>query len=312
MGTPAFAVESLKQLHEAGNTILAVVTVPDKPAGRGLKLIPSAVKEFALSAGLPVLQPEKLKDETFITTLKELNADLFVVVAFRMLPEVVWSMPQLGTINLHGSLLPQYRGAAPINWAVINGEKETGATTFFIEKEIDTGKIIDQVRIPVSHTDTAGTIHDKMMIEGARLLVSTVDRIFNGTAKAIDQQSSLKPDEVLKAAPKIFKEHCKINWNSASISIYNLIRGLSPFPTAYADYYDEKNECLSIKIFNSHFELKEHKRIPGFIESDQKTYLHVFCKDGYVSITDLQLPGRKRMKIDELLRGYKFKCERFA
>jgi len=312
MGTPAFAVESLKQLVESGVTVKAVVTVPDKPAGRGLKLVPSAVKEFALQHNLPVLQPEKLKDEKFIKELQKINADLFVVVAFRMLPEIVWSMPKYGTINLHGSLLPQYRGAAPINWAVINGDTKTGATTFFIEKEIDTGKIIDSVEIPISYTDTAGTVHDIMMVKGAELLVKTVHSIFDGTAKAKEQNAYFTCENELKAAPKIFKDTCKIDWTQNGKKIYNLIRGLSPYPTAYADYYDEKNECLSIKIFEAYFVEEKHNKVPGLVVTDHKSYLHIYCKDGYLDIKNLQLPGKKRMKVDELLRGYKFKGERVA
>lgn len=312
MGTPSFAVESLRQLLASGIKVKAVVTVPDRPAGRGLKLIPSAVKEFAVNNNLPVLQPEKLKDEQFLKELNKLNADLFVVVAFRMLPEVVWQMPPLGTINLHGSLLPQYRGAAPINWAVINGESKTGATTFFIEKEIDTGKIIDRIEIPISEKDTAGTVHDCMMVKGGQLLTETVQRIFEGKATSITQSSMISDESKLNPAPKIFKDTCRINWNKEGKIIYNLIRGLSPYPAAYADYYDEKNECQSIKIYWAEFHSKNHKFVPGYIESDQKSNLLIYCKDGYLDIKDLQLPGRKRMKIDELLRGYRFKAERFA
>jgi methionyl-tRNA formyltransferase len=312
MGTPAFAVESLKHLLNSGIAVKAVVTIPDKPAGRGLKLIPSAVKEFAVENNLPVLQPEKLKDEAFIAELKKINADLFVVVAFRMLPEIVWSMPKHGTINLHGSLLPQYRGAAPINWAVINGDTKTGATTFFIEKEIDTGKIIDSVEIPISHTDTAGTIHDTMMVKGAELLTKTVNQIFDETVKAKEQNEFYGNENELKPAPKIFKPTCKIDWTENGAKIYNLIRGLSPYPTAYADYFDEKNECLGIKIFEASFTEEKHNHVPGYIVTDHKTYLHIYCKDGFVNILNLQLPGKKRMKIDELLRGYKFKGERVA
>lgn len=312
MGTPGFAVESLKQLLEAGIEVKAVVTVPDKPAGRGLKLFPSAVKEFAVEKGLKVLQPERLRDEQFITELKKLNADLFVVVAFRMLPEVVWTMPPLGTINLHGSLLPQYRGAAPINWAVINGDTKTGATTFFIEKEIDTGKIIDKTEIPISHNDTAGTVHDALMVKGGQLLVKTVKNIFEGKAQSVAQDQLIGNVNELKFAPKIFRETCKIDWTLPGENIYNLVRGLSPYPTAFTDYFDEKNERQSIKIYEAGFTHQLHKYIPGYLETDGKSYLHVYCHDGYMDIKDLQLPGRKRMKIDELLRGYRFKTERFA
>lgn len=312
MGTQGFAVESLRQLLDAGVQVKAVVTVPDKPAGRGLKLIPSAVKEFALEKGLPVLQPEKLRDEKFVAELKKINADLFVVVAFRMLPEVVWTMPALGTINLHGSLLPQYRGAAPINWAVINGDTKTGATTFFIEKEIDTGKIIDKTEIPIGHDDTAGTVHDALMVKGGELLVRTVKNIFDGKVSSIAQDNLIENINELKFAPKIFRENCKIDWTLNGENLYNLVRGLSPYPAAFTDYFDEKNERHSIKIYQAGFVPKPHKYIPGYIETDGKNHLHVYCHDGYLDIKDLQLPGRKRMKIDELLRGYRFKTERFA
>ena len=311
MGTPQFAVESLKQLLDAGVDVKAVVTVPDKPAGRGLKLIPSAVKEFALEKGIKILQPEKLKEESFLAELKKIKADLFVVVAFRMLPEVVWQLPSFGTINLHGSLLPQYRGAAPINWAVINGDKKTGATTFFIEKEIDTGNIIDKTEILIGENDTAGAVHDILMVKGAILLTKTVKSIFDGSVKTTHQKD-LITNEVLKSAPKLFKESCKIKWTDNGEHIHNLVRGLSPYPTAFSDYFDEKNEKHNIKIFETRFTPKPHKFVPGYIECDNKSYLHVYCTNGFLSLIDLQLPGRKRMKIDELLRGYKFKTERFA
>lgn len=312
MGTPGFAVESLRQLLDAGIEVKAVVTVPDKPAGRGLKLFPSAVKEFAVEKGLAVLQPEKLRDEKFIAELKKHNADLFVVVAFRMLPEVIWTMPPLGTINLHGSLLPQYRGAAPINWAVINGDAKTGATTFFIEKEIDTGKIIDKTEISIAHNDTAGTVHDALMVKGGELLVRTVKNIFEGKAQSIPQDELIGNMNELKFAPKIFRETCKIDWTLKGENIYNLIRGLSPYPAAFSDYFDEKNERQSIKVYQAVFVPLQHKYIPGYLQTDGKNHLHVYCADGFLDIKDLQLPGRKRMKIDELLRGYKFKTERFA
>lgn len=307
MGTPDFAVASLEKIIESGQNVVAVVTAPDRPAGRGQKLMPSAVKEAALKHQIPVLQPEKLKSEEFITELKNINADLFVVVAFRMLPEIVWNMPKYGTINLHGSLLPQYRGAAPINWAVINGEKETGVTTFFITHEIDTGNILEHRKIDIGEKDNAGTIHDKLMIVGAELLAETIGKIERNEIKAQSQESFIGKQE-LKHAPKIFRETCKIDWNNSTENIYNLIRGLSPYPAAYSDLNAEEKETVSIKIFETDKEeiLKQvQNKPPGQLETDGKTYLRVFTNDGSLSILSLQYPGKKRLSIEEFLKGNK-------
>lgn len=302
MGTPDFAVESLSQLVEAGTEVAAVVTSPDRPAGRGQVVQQSAVKRYAVEQNLPVLQPEKLKDPDFLNALASFKADLFVVVAFRMLPEVVWDMPPLGTINLHGSLLPQYRGAAPINWAVINGETETGATTFFIEKEIDTGRIIDQVKIPIAATDTAGTIHDQLMVEGAKLLRHTVNEILTGkvTSKA---QAEMVNEAALKHAPKIFKPDCKVNWDDTTIQCYNKIRGLSPYPAAWTEMRDKEGKIKSLKIF----ETKPHKDSTansGKIKSTNET-LYFGTADGWLEIIELQLEGKKRMPTSQFLKGFK-------
>jgi methionyl-tRNA formyltransferase len=303
MGTPDFAVASLEKIIESGQNVVAVVTAPDRPAGRGQKLMPSAVKEAALKHNIPVLQPEKLKSEEFIAELKNINADLFVVVAFRMLPEIVWNMPKFGTINLHGSLLPQYRGAAPINWAVINGEKETGVTTFFITHEIDTGNILEHRKISISEKDNAGTIHDQLMIVGAELLAETIGKIERNEIKAQPQDNFIGKQE-LKHAPKIFRETCKIDWNNPTEKIYNLIRGLSTYPAAYSDLSETGKELVSIKIFETEKENNKHKP-PGTIETDGKTYLRVFTNDGSLSILSLQYPGKKRLSIEEFLKGNK-------
>ena len=250
MGTPEFAVESLKHLVEGGYNVVGVITMPDKPAGRGHKIQFSPVKEYAISQGLPLLQPEKLKDETFLTELKAWNADLQIVVAFRMLPEVVWNMPQLGTFNLHASLLPQYRGAAPINWAIINGDKETGATTFFLTHEIDTGKIIMQKRIPIADNDNAGTVHDRLMVMGASMVTETVDAILYGRVSPVDQES-VNVNEPLRPAPKIFKETCRIDWNKSAKDIFNFIRGLSPYPAAWCEWEAPDQTVYTVKIFET-------------------------------------------------------------
>jgi len=312
MGTPEFAVASLDALVKAGYNIVGVVTAPDKPAGRGMKMQQSEVKKYALKHGLKVLQPEKLKDPVFLEELKSLQADLQVVVAFRMLPEIVWNMPPKGTINLHGSLLPQYRGAAPINWAVINGEKETGVTTFKLKHEIDTGDILLQESFPVGENETAGDVHDKMKDIGAQLLVKTVQGLVDSTItetpqaeikrETPDTDSRLTtPDSQLKHAPKIFTATSKIDWNKTVDEIHNLIRGLSPFPGAFTELGDQ-----TIKIFKSE---KEHiipTSRPGRWESDKRTYLKFAAKDGYIHLKDVQLEGKKRMEIEDFLRGYRF------
>ncbi|RZK91202.1 MAG: methionyl-tRNA formyltransferase [Pedobacter sp.] len=294
MGTPDFAVASLSALKEAGLAIVGVVTAADKPAGRGQKLNESAVKKYAVENGLKVLQPLKLRDPAFLAELKALEADLFVVVAFRMLPEVVWNMPAKGTINLHGSLLPQYRGAAPINHVIINGETETGVTTFFLKQEIDTGDVIFSDSTEITPNETAGSLHDKLMVIGANLLVKTVKAIEAGDYTEVSQPES---DE-LKSAPKIFKDFCKVDWNQPNQTVYNHLRGLSPYPTAFTVLNDK-----TLKIFNAEMEDKEPGLATGGFLTDGKTYLKFATKDGFIKLTDVQYEGKKRMQIDEFLRG---------
>ncbi len=294
MGTPDFAVASLDALVQANFDVVAVVTAPDKPAGRGQKLSESAVKKYAVEKGIPVLQPEKLKNPEFIEQLKSYQADLQVVVAFRMLPEVVWNMPPNGTINLHGSLLPQYRGAAPINHAIINGEKESGVTTFFLTHEIDTGNIILSESTPIAENETAGDLHDKLMHIGANLLVKTLKAIEAGEVSEQPQPESGN----LKHAPKIFKEDCKIDWNNPVQMIYNLIRGLSPYPTAFTFLNDK-----TLKIFKAEIEHKEPGIVAGGFLTDGKTFLKFAAKEGFIKLLDIQYEGKKRMPIEDFLRG---------
>lgn len=297
MGTPEFAVASLDALIQSGCNIVGVVTAPDKPAGRGQKINESAVKQYAMANCLKVLQPVKLKDEQFLEELKTLNADLQVVVAFRMLPEVVWDMPHLGTINLHASLLPQYRGAAPINWVLINGEKESGVTTFFLKHEIDTGDILFTEKVTLTGRETAGDLHDRLMAKGAGLLVKTVKAVESGRYTE-NPQEQLTEGMELKHAPKIFKEDCNINWDEPAKKIYNFIRGLSPYPTAYTSLNDK-----ILKVFGAEYELSETSEQPGEFFSDNRTFLKVSATDGFVHLTDVQLEGKKRMGIEEFLRG---------
>lgn len=306
MGTPDFAVESLRMLVENQYNIAGVVTMPDKPSGRGHKIQYSAVKKYALDNNLPLLQPERLKDESFLKELDAWNADLQIVVAFRMLPEVVWDMPRLGTFNLHGSLLPQYRGAAPINWAVINGEKETGVTTFFLTHEIDTGKIILQDKVRIEETDNVGKIHDELMHIGAKLVKETVDLILEDKVEAIDQSKFCLNEQELKPAPKIFKDTCRIDWSKDADQVHNHIRGLSPYPAAWAELHSEGREPQAVKIYASEKIITEDHVPTGHVYTDNKTYLHVACNNGYINITEIQFPGKKAMRTDELLRGYKF------
>lgn len=308
MGTPGFAVESLKALVENGYNVVGVVTMPDKPGGRGYKLQPSAVKQYALQQGLQVLQPEKLKDETFLHELQQLQADLQVVVAFRMLPEVVWAMPPKGTFNLHASLLPQYRGAAPINWVLINGEKETGVTTFFLSHEIDTGQIIFREKTPVSDDDNAETLHDRLMVMGAQLVLKTVDAITDNNVQPIPQQELLVNDTELKTAPKICKETCRVDWRKTAVEVYNFIRGLSPYPTAWTELQGESGtEPLRFKLFAGEIPEEENAHTtPGTIVTDNKTFLDVAVRDGFIRITDIRLSGKKRMETVDFLRGYTF------
>jgi len=299
MGTPQFAVTSLDALITAGCEIAAVVTAPDKPAGRGKKLTESAVKQYAVANGLKVLQPEKLKSPEFLEQLTALKADLQVVVAFRMLPEVVWNMPPKGTINLHASLLPQYRGAAPINWALINGESESGVTTFFLKQDIDTGDILFTEKVTLTGKETAGELHDRLMYKGAGLLVKTVKGIESGRYNE-HPQSQLAEGVELKHAPKIFKEDCLIDWNAPAESIFNKIRGLSPSPTAYTTLNDK-----SFKIYRAEYELTDPGVPAGNYITDNKTYLKFAAADGFVSLTEVQLEGKKQLNIAEFLRGVK-------
>lgn len=305
MGTPDFAVASLDALVRAGCTIAAVITAPDKPAGRGMKLTESAVKKYAVEKGLHLLQPERLKDPLFLEKLKALHADLQIVVAFRMLPEIVWNMPPMGTINLHGSLLPQYRGAAPIHWAVINGEKETGVTTFRLKHEIDTGGILLQKSFPIGSDETTGEVHDRMKMIGADILVETVKELAAGTLQEIDQ-SDIVQDRALPLhhAPKLHTENCQVNWSDTAENIHNLVRGLSPFPGAIG-MLDGK----IMKIYRSKKEKALHAFPPGQPFSDGKTYLKFACADGYLSVLDLQLEGKKRMPVEDFLRGYRISSQ---
>ncbi len=300
MGTPDFAVASLKALLDAGFDIAGVITAPDKPAGRGQKINESAVKKYASEKGLKILQPVRLKDLEFLDELIALRADLQVVVAFRMLPEQVWNMPPKGTINLHASLLPQYRGAAPINWAIINGEKESGVSTFFLQQEIDTGDILFSERVAIEDKDTAGDLHDKLMNTGAELLIKTVKAIETDGYKGLDQESLIADSVVkdLKTAPKIFKENCLIDWNQPVKQVFNFIRGLSPYPTAFC-YLQDK----SLKIFKAEMEEEQPGIQPGAFLTDNKKYLKFACTDGFISVQDVQLEGKKRLNIDEFLRG---------
>ena len=308
MGTPDFAVESLRALVEGGYNIVGVITMPDKPMGRhGSILQPSAVKQYAVSQGLPVLQPEKLKDEAFVGELRALNADLQIVVAFRMLPEIVWDMPRFGTFNLHASLLPQYRGAAPINWAVINGDKETGVTTFFLTHEIDTGRIIHRERLLIAETDDAETVHDALMATGARLVTETVDLLLanDGNIETIPQEDFYNETENLRLAPKIFKETCRIDWQRSAADVYNFIRGLSPYPTAWTELVNPEVAPVSLKIFLTEKVNEVHNLTPGAIRSDGKNILDIAVNGGFIRVLSLQLSGKKRMSVKDFLNGIK-------
>lgn len=301
MGTPDFAVPTLQTLVNNGQEVVAVVTAPDKPAGRGKKMQASAVKEYALSRNIPILQPEKLKDDNFIDVLRSFQADLQVVVAFRMLPEVVWAMPTLGTINLHASLLPQYRGAAPINWAIMNGETQTGLTTFFIEQEIDTGKIIFQEKMPIHPEDNAGTLHDRMCIAGADLVLKTVKAIAQREYPQIEQ--SFEP--TLRPAPKIFKETCQIDWNKSSEEIHNQVRGLSPYPGAWTLLNGLHCKIYKTQIIDNQILSGESFAQQTTWLTDHKKYLCAKTQNGYIAIEELQIEGKKRINIREWLAGNK-------
>ena len=299
MGTPDFAVASLKQLVENGKNVVGVITAPDKPAGRGRKLRPSAVKEYALEEGLNILQPTNLKDPQFIEELSALKPDLQVVVAFRMLPKVVWDLPAKGTINLHGSLLPQYRGAAPINWAIINGETESGATTFFINEKIDTGEIIQNVKVPIDKNDSAGSYHDKLMLEGAKLLLETVNLIESGNAPSTPQDHS----KAIMEAPKIFKEDTVIDFSKPADQVYNFIRGLSPYPAAITNMIVDGTET-PLKIYEVEISDEASKGV-GEVETNNKNVLKVGCQDKMIVLKSLQIAGKRRMEVAELLNGFK-------
>ena len=304
MGTPEFAVPSLRALVAGGYHVVAVVTTPDKPAGRGQKLHESDVKVAARELGLPVLQPVKLRDPEFVEALRALQPDLDIVIAFRMLPEIVWAMPRLGTFNLHASLLPQYRGAAPINWAIINGETETGVTTFLLNHEIDKGAILDQVRVPIGPEDTVGTMYERLMNLGTSLVTRTVDRIAAGDITPVEQQSV--DERTLHPAPKIFKEDCRIDWTRPGKRIVDFIRGLSPYPAAWTEMYREGNAAPStVKIFSATFEQAQHDEPCGTIESDGRTLIRVACADGWITLGELQLAGKKRLAVRELLLGWR-------
>lgn len=304
MGTPEFAVATLKALVENNYNVVGVITNPDKPAGRGQKIQQSAVKRYALGKKLTLLQPAKLKNPDFLKQLKELKADLQIVVAFRILPEVVWSTPSLGTFNLHASLLPNYRGAAPVNWTIINGEKETGVTTFFIEQNIDTGKIIFQEKVPIDDVETAGELHDKLMNTGAKLVLKTVSAIEKNDYSQICQSTLIEKDTILKTAPKIFKEDCKISWKNDILCIYNLIRGLNPYPAAWTELISPSNKEILLKIFKAEIINEKHSLPVGNIISDNKTYLNIAVNKGFISLKEVQLEGKKRLKIEEFLRGF--------
>ena len=307
MGTPDFAVESLRQLVEGGYNVVGVITMPDKPMGRhGSVLQPSPVKQYAVEKGLRVLQPVNLKDEAFVEELRSLQADLQIVVAFRMLPEVVWNMPPMGTFNLHASLLPQYRGAAPINWAIINGDTETGITTFFLQHEIDTGEVIQQVRVPITDEDNVEVIHDKLMNLGGRLVTETVDAILAGEVKPVPQEELINlSQEELRPAPKIFKDTCRIDWTKGVKGVYDFVRGLSPYPAAWTELVSADGSSLVLKIFQTEKNFFSHGEKIGTVSTDGKTYLRVALADGYLNILSLQLAGKKRMPVADFLRGFK-------
>lgn len=305
-GTPEFAVASLDMLVKNGYNIVAVVTAPDKPAGRGLELKMSSVKEYAREKNLKILQPENLKSEEFFLQLQELNPDLGIVVAFRKLPKEIFVLPAQGTFNLHASLLPHYRGAAPINWAIINGEKESGVTTFFLEEEIDTGKIILRVKENIFENDTAGELYERLKKDGADLVFKTVRAIESGNYTPEEQSNYLKPNEKIKLAPKIFKDDCRVNWKKKAEDVHDFIRGLSPYPTAWTEIKNLQNEILSLKIFSSAKEITEHQNEIGSISTDAKTFVKVAVRGGFVSLLELQQAGKKRMAIEEFLRGFSF------
>jgi len=304
MGTPDFAVEPLKILVEGGYRVVGVVTMPDKPSGRGMKLQFSPVKNYALSQNIPVLQPEKLKDSEFLESLRQLEADLQIVVAFRMLPEVVWNMPSMGTFNLHASLLPQYRGAAPIHWAVMNGDTETGVTTFFLQHDIDTGDILLQEKLTIASNENTGSVHDRLMLLGAKVVKQTVDVLLESSVKACPQDTLISDRSDLRPAPKLFKENTRIDWSMGCEKLHNFIRGLSPFPAAWSEMHSASEEVFGLKILEAGYEFAEHSLTPGVFVTDGKKELKVAVPDGYVLLKRFQLAGRKALMTDEFLRGF--------
>lgn len=304
MGTPEFAVAPLDALIEAGFNIVGVVTNPDKPAGRGQKIQESAVKKYALEKGLTILQPEKFRNEAFLAELKALNADLQVVVAFKMLPELVWNMPKYGTLNLHASLLPHYRGAAPINWAIMNGDKESGVSTFLLQKEIDTGNVIFQEKVSIGENDNLEILHDNLMEIGSNLVVKTAKAIESNDYPQIPQEDLTVAGEELKIAPKIFKNDCKINWSASIEKIHNHIRGLSPYPASWTELSDSNDKKVALKVYAANKVNEEHSLPIGSLVSDKKTYLKVAVNGGYINLTTIQMAGKKRMQIADFLRGF--------
>ena len=315
LGTPDFAVEPLRRLFEnqkacadCGYEVVGVVTMPDKMINkRGAQLLMSPVKQYAVEVGLPVLQPESLKDETFQAALRSWRADLQIVVAFRMLPESVWNMPRLGTFNLHASLLPQYRGAAPINWAIINGDKETGVTTFFLKHEIDTGDVIYRDVVAIDEKDNAGTLHDKLMLQGGDTVMRTVEAIVNGNVTAIAQDAMYASELELRPAPKIFRDTCRISWTKSVVEIYDFVRGMSPYPAAWFELADADGKAVAIKVYEVAKEFCNHNVETGTLLTDGKSYMKVAVEGGYVALLDVQLAGKKRMPVADLLRGFDIK-----
>lgn len=305
MGTPEIAVESLKRIFSENHNIVSVVTSPDKPSGRGLKIHESAVKKFSVENNLPLLQPENLEDENFVSSLKLLSPDIIIVVAFRKIPDVILNIPLLGAFNLHASLLPQYRGAAPINWAIINGETQTGLTTFLLNNKIDTGKILLQKTVDIPSEYNASMLYDLMKIAGAELVSDTVKMLRHGNYQTIEQDKILKETDLLNKAPKIFKENCKIDWNSPAISIHNLIRGLSYIPGAYSELISPDGKIFQLKIYRSEYTVGTHKIAVGSLETDGNRYIRIYCCDGCVDLKEIQLQGKNIMSTDMLLRGFK-------
>ena len=312
LGTPDFAVEPLRRLldrqracEECGYEIVGVVTMPDKMINkRGNQLLMSPVKQFAVSENIPVLQPESLKDENFLWALREWKADLQIVVAFRMLPESVWNMPRLGTFNLHASLLPQYRGAAPINWAIINGDKETGVTTFFLKHEIDTGDVIYRDVVAIDENDNAGSLHDKLMLQGGDTVLRTVDAIVKGSVSAIEQTAMYGSECELRPAPKIFRDTCRIDWSKNVEQVYDFVRGMSPYPAAWCELAGANGNVVALKVYDTAKECCSHDRLCGSLVTDGKTYIKAAVADGYISLLEVQLAGKKRMPVADLLRGF--------